>query len=134
MQSKFSLNYPGGPVISSSLTPGELAVIPGVKERDMYNGWTWYDLPETEIQGKRAIIRLAFYKEQLSRIDVSLTDPSRYGSTWENWSESGERLRAEDTAQWLASLGYGPGEYVWGDVWRGYDSKGGQGYARICFR
>ena len=133
MKESFSLRHPVGINISSGLTESDLRSIPGVKERDMLNGWVCYDLSAAEIQGQSVIFCICFFKENIRKINVFLANPEIYGSGWDEWSEEKELLRSEHTGEWLTSVGYEPGKYSWGEVWMGYDSKGGQGYGSIRF-
>jgi len=133
MDKEFLLLHPSGIKISPALKIEDLGKIKEIKERDMLNGWVWFDLPAVEINGKDVIFNLSFFKNQIKSVNISVSDPHLYGSDWENSSEEKELLRAKHTGEWLTAIGYTPGKYSWGEVWAGYDSKGGSGYGSIRF-
>lgn len=133
MNKTFSISHPVGIELTSELKESELWSVSGVKERDMYNGWVWYDLPTAEIQEKSVIFSISFFKKDIRKINIGLIDPDLYGSGWDEWSEEKELLRIEHIREWLTAIGYKSGKYSWGEVWVGYDSKGGSGYGSIRF-
>ena len=67
-------------------------------------------------------------------MSFAASNPELYGANWSEWSEQKEQLRARETEAFLQHLGYPQGEYDWGSVWAGYDSKGGSGRATIKYK
>ncbi len=66
-------------------------------------------------------------------ITFALYNPERYGHGWNDWSEAKERACATDTEKWLSNLGYKLGIFPWGEIWAGYDAKGGSGSAGVRY-
>jgi hypothetical protein len=131
--SEFSLIHPAGLIVSRAL--GEeafLALNPGSTHRDMGNGWVWYQLPTFMDAGVTVAVALGFNLGTLEQITLSDVDP-KYGSSWEDWSEKQEHLRAGAISAWLKDKGFPLGNYHWGTVWAGYDAKGGIGQGRVRF-
>ena len=98
--------------------------------RDMRTGWVWYRLPAFEDSGVLVSISAGFNLGVLEMLLLS-DSSSKYGSSWDDWSEARERDRAASITKWLSAKGYSSGQYGWGSVWSGYDPKGGSGCASI---
>ena len=96
----------------------------------MGTGWTWYRLPPFEDNGVSVAISVGFHIGELRQ--VTLTDAgAQFGTSWAEWSEQRETQRAESITNWLAQRGLQPGNYNWGSISAGYDTKGGLGSASI---
>lgn len=93
----------------------------------MGNGYVWYTIPEHQILGKNVIFDLCFLNGKIYSINFWLHDDTLYGSSWDDWSEEKEKLRADDTVSWVIAIGYQPGKYSWGEIWAGLDKKEGLG-------
>ena len=129
----FEIRHPAGLPITPFLREQELlAALPSCaqEKRSMGNGWVWYSLPRFEADGKVIVISLAFRESLFKELHVSDAS-ARFGTGWDEWSEEKERQRAESSAEWLRSLGFQAGRYSWGEVWGGYDPKGGFGLAGV---
>ena len=75
--------------------------------------------------GKPCVLVLRFYGEELRGVELALTG-ERWGTTWDEWSESRERDRQRAHDAFLrAHLGPPPYAYPWGTVESTYDPKGG---------
>jgi hypothetical protein len=98
----------------------------------MGNGWVWYRLPAFPDADVSVVASLAFNRGVLE--EISLADAnSKYGASWNDWSEERERARAASIGAWLNTRGFPAGNYSWGQVWWGYDAKGGGGSAVVRF-
>ena len=129
---EFVLVHPCGLRIEKGLLESDASAVDGVIVRDMKTGYVWYDLPETCIAGKQIVVGLCFFQRALHSIVFAVSDPI-YGTTWDDWSESKERARAEATRTWLESVGYSVGKYRWGVVYAEFDPRGGGGGAGVRF-
>lgn len=127
------LDHPCGVAISRRLLARDLDGIGGVNVRNMSMGYCWYDLPTTDIDGKRVSISLCFNEGSIHLLQLALADPKIYGAGWNDWSEAKERRRANDTKNWLKAMGYSTGRFAWGEIWAGFDPKGGSGCAAIRY-
>jgi hypothetical protein len=58
---------------------------------------------------------------------------SKFGSSWDDWTEQKERSRVGWLAEFLKSCGAPVGSYPWGKVEALYDAKGGQGLAMVSY-
>ncbi len=76
---------------------------------------------------------MCFHNSVLELISFCVVDPGLYGKSWDDWSEEKEKLCAKHTGEWLVSNGYKIGKFSWGEVWVGYDSKGGSGHGSIRY-
>lgn len=132
---EFELLHPLGLRISRSLTEATLlsAIQPEqLKRTDMHTGWVWYRLP-TFVESDLVIgISLGFNSGVLEHVSLSDTRPE-YGTSWNDWSEEKELLRAKKIGSWLAGQGFSSGTYSWGVIWVGYDAKGGFGHAVVQY-
>ena len=126
----FNLKIKNSITVSSSLSESEVSAVPDVNVRDIKNGYVWYELPATSIDGQLAIITLCFFNQKIHSLTISLSNQEKYGDVW---SESKERLRAEDTEYLLNELGYKTGKFSWGEIWCGYDAKSSGGYAVVSY-
>ena len=124
---EFKLDLPNGITISSVLSETEVSVLSDVNKRDMKNGYVWYSFPSTEVKGKKISFELCFFEGVIQSINIAMLNSELYGGGWNDFSETKEKKRAKDTEKWLSSIGYKIGKYSWGEVWAGYDSKGGSG-------
>jgi hypothetical protein len=129
---EFVLEHPCGLRIEKGLLESDASAVDGVVVRNMKTGYVWYDLPETRIAGKPVVVGLCFFKRTLDSVVFAIPDPL-YGASWDDWSESKERARAEATRNWLRSLGYPVGEYRWGIVYAEYDPRSGGGSGGVRF-
>lgn len=130
---KFEVELNNGLKISSNLKEGDVSSIPNVHPRDIGNGYIWYTLPATEIDQLQVVFGLCFFNGELRDINVSISNPELYGGSWNDFSEAKEKLRAKHTEEWLVNRGHKVGEFSWGSVWAGYDSKGGFGHAVVRY-
>lgn len=131
---EFILNHPLGFTISKELKENEISSNYKFEKDDMGNGYVWYDVPETEILGKTLIFRMCFYNGTLDFLSFALVDPELYGKSWDDWSEEKEILCASHTREWLEKNGYKIGKFNWGEVWTGYDPKGGLGGGGVRYK
>ena len=99
----------------------------------MKTGYIWYDLLEQEIEGTKVVFSFCFKNAFLESVSLCLTD-IKYGQGWNDWSESKEKLRSNDTKKLLTDLGYPPNNYSWGEVWAYFDPKSGQGTGGIRYK
>jgi hypothetical protein len=133
--SPFELHHPSGLNVSHVLTEQEtLSVIPEMIEskQDMGTGWVWYRMPAFTDGDVVVGISLGFNHgilEQMSIADIN----TQYGANWSEWSEEKEIHRAKSIAAWLYKHGFPTGQYPWGDIWCGYDAKGGFGSATVHY-
>ena len=127
----FEIPYSNDFVISHETTVESTRALKGVVQRDMRNGYCWYDLPLRIVAGEEAGVSLCFVGDELFSIVLALQNHSRYGSSWANFSEAQETRRARDTIEWLSALGLKIGDYVWGSISGGYDPKLASGSAHI---
>lgn len=130
---KFRLDLKNGLTLLSELSELEVSVYQDVHKRDMGNGYVWYSLLPVEMNGEKIVFNLCFFGAKLQNVNISLTNPELYGSSWNDFSEDKEKIRAKDTEKWLANIGYKTGKYAWGEVWAGFDSKGGIGHAIVRY-
>ena len=129
----FIFDHPSGLRISRALRETEVATLEGVSKRDMGTNYVWYSLPNRNSGSENILISLCFHSGTLDSISIAIDDPD-LGSSWSDWSEQKERMRADRTEAWLAAQGYPTGTYPWGEIWAGYDPKGGSGSAGIRYK
>lgn len=130
---EFKLDLGNGITLSSELSESDVSALPDVHQRDMKNGYFWYTLPTIAIHGESVGFSLCFFSSKIESISIFVTNVQKYGASWNDFSESKEKLRAKDTEKWLSGIGYRVGKYSWGEVWAGYDSKSGFGHAVIRY-
>lgn len=130
---EFKIDLLNGITISSSLSEADVANVPEASTRDMKNGYTWYALPPIEINGETIVFDICFFESKIQSINISISNADKYGGGWNDFSEAKEKLRAKDTEAWLSKIGYRTGKHSWGEVWAGYDSKGGFGHAVVRY-
>lgn len=132
---EFVLDHPSGLRVSQELLEAVfLDSNAGKSARlfDMHTGWKWYQLPVLS-DGDMAIgISLGFEAGRLRQIALGEAS-SDLGSSWGDWSEANEQLRAERIRSWLVEKGFAPGVYHWGEIWAGFDAKGGLGGATVRY-
>ncbi len=131
---EFSLDHPCGVRICRILREAEVADLDGTNKQDMGTLYVWYSLPVAAIDEQRLAVSLCFHNGVLDSLRIAMVHPDLYGSGWDDWSEEKERLCAEHTEDWLREAGYPTGTYPWGEVWAGYDSKGGSGGGCIRYK
>lgn len=136
--SAFEFSHPCGikvgPALKETVIKEAIDATSEIKVRDMNTGWIWYDLPIVITADKHMRMSLAFFSGVLCEIQLADTNSSLYGSSWNDWSESREKLRAKNTEGWLNELSFSIGSYSWGQIWAGYDAKGGFGHAIIRYK
>ncbi len=130
---EFTIKLPDGIIISSKLKEEDISSIRESKNRDMNNGYVWYYLPVVELHNENIVLSLCFYNGVIDSLTISIFNPELYGHDWNDWSEKKEKACAKDTENWLTSIGYETGKYSWGEIWAGYDSKGGSGSAGVRY-
>ena len=131
----FELLHPVGLLVSARLSESDLLVTfpaVGSTKRDMQTGWTWYSLPDFTDGGVVVSVSLGFRDGHLAVLELFDAN-KKYGRTWDDWSEEKERSRAQSIGGWLARRGFQQGKYEWGDVWFGFDPKGGSGSAGVRY-
>lgn len=133
MNNEFVLEHPRGIIISRDLSESEVHRLEGTKKNDMSTGYVWYSLPLSAINGSSVAISLCFHQGVIDSLNMALVDPTLYGGSWSDWTEDKERLRAQHTEDWLRTIGYTPGTFAWGEIWAGYDVKGGNGHAGVRY-
>jgi hypothetical protein len=130
---EFRLDLKNGITLGSELSESEVSLMSDVNQRDMKNGYVWYALPPVEVIGEKIVFDLCFFKSKIQSLNMSISNPEKYGGSWSDFSERKEKLRAKDTEMWLSNIGYQVGKYSWGEIWAGYDSKGGFGHAVVRY-
>ena len=129
----FELEIKDGVVISSDLKEKDLQLLEGIEKRDMGNGYVWHSFSSSVSGSGHMAVQLCFLNGTLDSVHCALIDPDKYGKDWNDWSEEKENQRAKDTEKWLRDIGYPVGNYPWGNIWAGFDAKGGTGSAIIRF-
>lgn len=130
---EFKLEIPNKVTLSSVLREEDVSTLPDIVQDDLNNGYVWYTFPAVEINKEKIIFSLCFFKKKIQSIDLSISNLELYGGSWNDFSEEKEKARAKAIEKWLSSIGYKTGKYSWGEVWAGYDSKGGSGLAVIRY-
>ena len=130
---EFELDHPCGVTLSRRLMSADLEGIAGVDVTDMGTGYRWCELPTCCLDGLRVAMSLCFHDGAIDMLELALQDPRVYGAGWDEWSEAKEKRRARDTGKWLKAKGYSTGSFDWGEIWVGYDPKGGFGAAWVGF-
>ena len=133
-ESEFKINHPLGFTISKELKVIEITSVSKFKKDDIGNGYVWYDLPKTEIFGKKLTFRVCFYNGTLDSFSFAVDAPEIYGNSWDDWSKEKEILRANHTREWIEKNGYKVGKFKWGEIWTGYNSKDGSGGGNVRFK
>jgi hypothetical protein len=130
---EFNIDLPNGITISTDLSESDVVKIPEVNTRDIKNGYVWHAFPPMEISGEAIVFNICFFQSKIQCINISISNSDKYGGGWSDFCEDKEKLRAKDTEAWLSHFGYPVGKYTWGEVWAGYDSKGGFGLAVVRY-
>ncbi len=130
---EFTIKLPNGIVISSKLKEEDVLFVHEAKKNDMKNGFIWYYLPAIALHNEKIVFGFCFYNGLIHSLNISVLNSAFYGHGWNDWSEEKERTCAKETEDWLNSIGYITGKYVWGEIWAGYDSKGGAGHASVKY-
>ena len=118
-------------MIHSDLTVSNIDHFDDFSVHDLYNGYCWYHFTTHTADSAELGVQMCFHNHKLHSVKLALTDKTKYGSSWSDWSESKEKQCAVDTESWLNTLGSTPGTYGWGSIWAGYDPKAATGYALI---
>ena len=129
---EFTFNHTAGIRISRNLRECDVSGLDGVTRRDMGTGYVWYSIPCSESDPTNILFSLCFHSGILDSISLAVCDAA-LGSSWNDWSEDKERMRAKLTEDWLAANGYTTGSYPWGEIWAGYDPKGASGGGGIKY-
>lgn len=135
MERAFELLHPAGVAISRGLTQAKLMDSfkgQDLPHQDMGTGWVWIRLPPFPDGELVVAISLGFNRGTLEQISLSDANP-KYGTSWDDWSEKQEQLRANAMGRWLTDRGYAAGSYSWGSVWAAYDAKSGSGSAGVRY-
>jgi hypothetical protein len=130
---EFTLDHPCGIRISRKLLESDVNALKGVAKKDMGTGYIWYSLPVSDVGSDNISTSLCFHRGMLDSVIFAVSDPS-LGNSWADWSEAKERERAKRTERWLFALGYSVGTYEWGEIWAGFDAKGGSGGGGIRYK
>jgi hypothetical protein len=70
-------------------------------------------------------LTLYFYHQQLECVSIVASD-SRFGSSWNDWSEEKEKDRKRFHDQWLVeTIGTTSAQFPWGQLSSDYDGKSG---------
>lgn len=95
-------------------------------EREIGNGWIWHDVRNVQIQDQYFSIAFAFYNNKLNIITLIINN-TRFNSNngADPWSEKEEMQRAIIFNNWLNAEIGSERTFSWGEVWAGYDPKGG---------
>jgi hypothetical protein len=126
--------YPLGPgtsrtqFLASPLAVGETVVVAN-------DPWWTYGLPPQTL-GRRAFAAMVSYKgESLRAVYLTDTD-SRFGTSWDDWSEEKEQDRKRQHDRWLqAILGRGcPWKFSWGAIDSCYDPRASSSSIGIDYR
>ncbi|WP_038165120.1 hypothetical protein [Verrucomicrobium sp. BvORR106] len=129
---EFSMEHPRGLRIHRKLGEFEAALLNGVERHDMKTGYVWYYLKDEATNPGRLNVGLCFFNGTLKIVSLSVRDED-LGTSWDDFSEETEHLRAARTEAWLAEHGFPTGEHAWGSIWAGFDAKGGYGSAVIRY-
>ena len=77
-------------------------------------------------------LSLMFHGDHLHYLTL-IHDDHRYGTSWSDWSRAKEEERRSSHDAWLQQkLGHVNRFWPWGEVWSGFDDKGG--FSRIVLR
>jgi len=131
---EFTLDHPCGVRIERALQQSAVAQLNDQHKQDMGTGYVWYSLSLADIDQKKVAVSLCFHEGVLDSLTITLVEDGLYGSSWADFAEEKERLRAKHTEEWLRAAGYPTGSFSWGEIWAGYDSKGGSGYGIIRYK
>src|ERR1051325_10630510 len=129
----FKVHHPSGVLIEQGIRESDVRTIPGVRTRDMGNGYVWYYLPRAEISGEVVAIGVCFFKQACDFLTVAVMDSDQLEDPYKNWSAEREQARVEATRQWFANVGYPVGKYKWGIVFAEIDVKTGDGSGGVRF-
>jgi hypothetical protein len=114
--------------IGPSLSRKEFLSLPGGKSASIVvknEPFCSYNIGKHEISGLGFTVTVYFYDELLESISMSSVN-DELGTSWSDWSEQKELKRKELHDRWLKNiLGNRSPHHKWGEVWSGYDAKGG---------
>ncbi|MCG8436130.1 MAG: hypothetical protein MJA83_19090 [Gammaproteobacteria bacterium] len=130
---EFSISLNLGVTISRRLKESDVVALGGVEATDMGNGYVCYRLPVVTIEDASVSFILYFNKGVMESVTVRARSSETHAGGWSDWSEEEEKRCAEYTSAWLLKAGCPPGQYSWGEVWAGYDTKGASGYGVIRY-
>ena len=130
---EFKLKLPNGITLSPTLFERDLEYIKVKNVRNMHNGFVWYDLNPVDIDNKSITFSMCFFQGTIYSVTIAIHNPELYGNSWNDFTQEKEIARFKDTQSWLLSHGYEVGQYAWGNIWAGFDSKGGFGSVSVRF-
>ncbi len=95
-------------------------------ELDMGNGWKWYNVRNVKVANLYFIISFGFLDERLKELSLGFSK-LKYDLSkgWESCSEKEERQNDVIFNKWLNTELGSERTISWGEVWVGYDEKGG---------
>ena len=83
-----------------------------------------YNIGTHEISELIFSVTIYFYNEMLESVSISSVENE--SASWADWSEEKELKKKEIHDHWLKKLlGKASSHHNWGEVWSGYDPKGG---------
>jgi hypothetical protein len=83
--------------------------------------------------GLTLAVGLCFQNERLENVELQNDDPA-FGTSWDDWSEAKELSRKQSHDRWLNKCVGGRRNFPWGEVWSGYDERGGSSSIVIRYR
>lgn len=131
MTYNLKLKYSDELIITNEISSNEILTIKSTITNDMGNGYVWYTLPETRINGFYLRLSICFKKGVIDSINFKAS--KNKFKDWKNWSESQEKKICKSTLSWLKSNSLETGDYSWGRIYVGYDSKSASGVGIINF-
>jgi hypothetical protein len=115
-------------VIAPHLTRSAFAATPwgAAAEHWVINEpWHSWKLAELGLSaGIRFVVVLYFHHERLLKVELCNADPA-FGTSWEDHSREKEDARDASHQAWLATFVGERRVFDWGDIWAGYDDRGG---------
>ena len=130
---RFVLDLSNGIKVSPRLSAVAVSSKPGVVKNDMENGYICYSFSGIHLMGEEISISFCFLTSKLISLEIALSNKLKYGSSWDDFSEEKEQLRAEDTESWLRGSGI-INKCDWGSFAFGYDPKSASGAAVVRIR
>jgi hypothetical protein len=129
----------GGVRVGPSLTREWLLasrVVKDCKELVRNEPYCSYELPKVQFEGHTFVWSLWFEGSVLKRVSICCGD-AKFGSSWEEWSETKELDRKRLHDEVLASV-LGPNwreeRYSWGKIYSDYDPKGGFSSIEVTYK
>lgn len=104
-------------------------------ERDLGNGWIWYNVRNVKVADQYFIISFGFHDDKLDQLSLVFSNSEHdLSKGWGAWSEQEERQNAVIFSNWLkAELG-SEKTFGWGEVWADYDEKDGSSSIGIRYK